>query len=81
MEADIRMARALAYRAAWQVDPGQDAPTEVAMAKVRRPQLACSVIDRRIQIMGASAVWPNRGRAKRISGTVSLGWPRAVSRW
>ncbi|MDM3975292.1 acyl-CoA dehydrogenase family protein [Mycobacterium marseillense] len=52
MEIDIQMARALAYRAAWAIDSGADARSEVAMAKARCPQLACSVIDRAIQILG-----------------------------
>lgn len=52
MEIDVQVARSLAYRAAWAIDSGDDARAEVAAAKARCPVLACSVIDRAIQILG-----------------------------
>jgi alkylation response protein AidB-like acyl-CoA dehydrogenase len=52
MEIDVQMARSLAYRAASAVDSGDDARSAVAAAKARCPVLACSVIDRAMQILG-----------------------------
>jgi acyl-CoA dehydrogenase len=56
MATEIEMSRALAYKAAWKIDQGQDARVEAAMAKAYCPKIACDVMDRTIQILGGVGV-------------------------
>jgi acyl-CoA dehydrogenase len=52
-EIDLRAARWLTWEAAWRVDRGLPARTEVSIAKVAATEAANRVIDRAIQIHGA----------------------------
>ena len=53
---ELEMARLLVYKTAWMFDNGMDARMEAAMVKATCPQVACSVIDRAIQIHGGLGV-------------------------
>lgn len=74
---EIEMGRALAYKAAWMLDQDLDARTEVAMAKSCCPEMAARVIDRSIQILGASACSSNPAWAGVLAGAVEQDRRRA----
>jgi acyl-CoA dehydrogenase len=55
---EIEQARLLVLKAAWLIDRhgAKGARTEIAAIKVIAPRVACSVIDRAIQVHGAAGI-------------------------
>ena len=56
MATDLDAARLLVFRAAWLKDQGQQARTEVAMAKLHATETAQRIIDRAVQLHGGLGV-------------------------
>ena len=71
---EIEQARLLTMKAAWMIDQGNAkyAKTEIAAIKVIAPRIACSIIDRAIQVHGGLGISDD------IPLTRMYGWQRAL---